>query len=126
MPIALDRSAWPLVRTVMSGEVTDEELLAHYQQPFFLEFSGVWRELVDGRAITTYSISSEGQQRLAVFARMHTDKLKGGRVAMVAATEVAFGMFRMWQLQREGLGYDVRVFRDADEALAWLAEPARG
>lgn len=121
MPISREPSQPSgVIRTVLSGAVTDAELLAYYRAPFFLDFTGTWREIVDGRAITTYSITPDGQRQLARFASEHVDKLRGGRVAMVAATDVTFGMFRMWQLQRERLGYDVEVFRDLDEALAWV------
>jgi hypothetical protein len=40
---------------------------------------------------------------------------------MVASSDVTFGMFRMWEIQREGLGYQIQVFREFEPALAWLA-----
>jgi hypothetical protein len=46
----------------------------------------------------------------------------GGRVAVVAPTDVAFGLSRMGAVHSEGVGIAARVFRDRDEALAWLKE----
>ena len=109
-----------VIRTVLSGTVTDEELLSYYHALVLVDIDGRWREVVDGRAITSYSITSNGQRQLAKFMAQHAERLRGGRVAMVAASEVTFGMFRMWQLQREGLDYQVEVFRELDEALAWV------
>ena len=110
-----------VIATVLSGRVTDDEILSYYQTPLIRDFSGTWRELVDGSAITEMAVTPEGHRRLAEIAAANVDRLRGGRVAMVAQSEITYGMFRMWELQREGLGYDVHVFRDADEALAWVS-----
>jgi hypothetical protein len=114
----------PIVRTILAGRVTDEELLAHYTLPVFLDLPPPWLELIDGRGITDMAVTAGGQGRLAAFAAGFIERLRGGRVAMVAASDVTYGMFRMWQIRREGLGYEVRVYRDIDEARAWLTPDA--
>ena len=120
MPIAHDLlPATGVLHTRLIGTVTDTELLEYYRIQV-RQGEGTWKELVDGREITTYSITPEGQRALAQFVSGYRDRLRGGRVAMVAVSDVTFGMFRMWQLQREGLGYEVAVFRDFDRAMAWL------
>jgi hypothetical protein len=121
MPISLsiDRE---LIHTIAVGRVTDDELIAHYGNPAFSEPRAVWLELVDGRAITEMAVTADGQRRLETLAAAHLDRLRGGRVAMVASSDVAYGMFRMWQMRREGLGFEVQVFRDFDAARAWLLE----
>lgn len=121
MPI---RREWPgpdgVIRTTLSGRVTDAELLAYYQDGFIATHQGRWRELVDGSSIDQMDITPNGQTQLAHFLATVADKLRGGKVAMVAASDLTFGMFRMWQLQRESLGYDVKVFRDPAEAMDWV------
>ena len=109
--------------TVMIGTVTDRELLSYYSQPVFAETTNVWRELVDGRQIVGMEISADGQRQLAAFVAAGAARIRGGRVAMVASDAVVYGMFRMWELQREGLGYEVSVFRDMDDARRWIARP---
>lgn len=121
MPIRLEVEE-PLLRTIVFGRVTDEELLAHYGLPEFQVHKGLWRELVDGREIVDMAVTADGQRRLADLASTATDRLRGGRVAMVAATDVTYGMFRMWQLRRESLEFEVRVYRELEPALAWLKE----
>jgi len=64
--------------------------------------------------------TAEGQQELAVLVGGLEDQLRGYRLAMVADSDLVFGMFRMWDMQRADLDYEVRVFRDYDDALAWL------
>jgi hypothetical protein len=108
------------LHTILSGRVTDEELLAYYQSPMVHADRGTWREVVDGSEIAEMAITPEGQRRLAALAAGQLERLRGGRVAMVARTDFVYGMFRMWELQREGLGYEVQVFRDLAEATAWV------
>jgi hypothetical protein len=120
MPIELQQHG-TVLHTVLVGRVTNDELLAHYERPPFHEPRDVWREVVDGRLMTDMAITVDGQRRLADMALAFVDKLRGGRVAMVAATDEAYGMFRMWEMQREGLGYDVQVFRNFAEAMEWVA-----
>jgi len=112
-----------VIHTILEGHVTDEELLSHYALPIFQEHRAAWRELVDGREVTDMAVTAEGQRRLAALATTSAERLRGWRVAMVASSDVMYGMFRMWELQREGLGYEVHVFRDIEEARTWVAPP---
>jgi hypothetical protein len=123
MPIdlALDDA---VLHTILAGRVTDEELLAHYEKPAFREERPVWLEIVDGRLITDMAVTPEGQGRLEALASTFVHRLRGGRVAMVASSDVTYGMFRMWQMRREGLDYEVQVFRDYTAARAWVATGA--
>ena len=122
MPIRLEVDG-PLLLTIIHGRVTDDELLAHYAAPEFQAVQAPWRELVDGREITDMAVTPDGQLRLAELASTSMDRLRGGRVAMVASTDLTYGMFRMWQLRRESLEFEVRVFRELGPALAWLEDP---
>jgi hypothetical protein len=112
-----------VIHTTLIGRVTIDDLVSYYALPFFQQHEGPWRELVDGRQITDMAITADGQKRLEAFAAGSAERLRGGRVAMVAASDVTYGMFRMWELQREGLGYEVRVFRELETARAWVGRP---
>jgi hypothetical protein len=109
------------IHTMLVGQVTDEELLAYYARPSLEQYSGSWRELVDGRRITGMAVTSSGQRKLEASLAGEASRLRGGRLAMLASSDVTYGMFRMWELRREGLGYQVRVFRELAPALSWLA-----
>lgn len=45
----------------------------------------------------------------------------GQRAALLASTDVAYGVMRMVAGWAEGSGIDVEVFRDPDEAYAWAS-----
>jgi len=121
VPIRLEVQG-PLMVSSAYGRLTDDELLAHYAAPEFQAVQTPWRELVDGREITDMAVTPNGQMRLAGLASTSMDRLRGGRVAMVASTDLTYGMFRMWQLRRESLEFEVRVYRELEPALAWLKE----
>jgi hypothetical protein len=109
-----------VIYTLLSGRVTDAELLAYYERAIAQNVQDPWRELVDGTQVTEMVLTPAGLARLAGVVGAHREQLRGGRVAMVATTDVTYGVFRMWELQREDLDYEVRVFRELAQALAWL------
>lgn len=119
MPIKLEIEG-AIWHSVLYGRLTDDELLAYYQRPEFEAPRERWLELVDGSDLAEMAVTSAGQRRLAEFASLQTDRLRGGAVAMVAKSDLAYGMFRMWQMRREGLGYAVEVFRELEPARKWL------
>jgi hypothetical protein len=108
-----------LIYTYLAGRVTDAELLAYYT-PLVAQHSSLWRELVDGTQVIEMALTAAGLRQLADIVEGHAEKLRGGRVAMVAISDVTYGMFRMWELRREALNYEVRVFRDLEQAWTWL------
>jgi len=48
----------------------------------------------------------------------------GARSAIVVSRDITFGIARMYQTWMEGQPVEVRVFRDVDEARAWLVGAA--
>jgi hypothetical protein len=111
-----------VIVTVLAGRVTDDEVAAYYQRPEFVESRALWIEVVDGRGVTDLAITPVGLRALARFMAANLDRLRGGKVAMVAASDATYGTFRMWELQREALPYDVSVFRDFEEAVKWVRD----
>lgn len=109
-----------VVRTRLFGRVTDDELLAYYERMLEDDFPRPLREFVDGTDVEEMAITSGGQQRLAQRLMTQEDVLRGGRVAMLAIADATYGMFRMWELKRAAMDYEVRVFRDRAEAETWL------
>ena len=62
---------------------------------------------------------------VAEFLGPYADRI-GGRVAVVAPSDVHYGLSQMGAVHSEGVGVAARVFRSKDEALEWLGDsPAR-
>ena len=103
------------------GIMDDDLLMEYYDEMLNKGYLGKFRkELVDSREVTQMLVTKEGEMRLEARAQKIQDQLRGHRLAMVAATDIIYGMFRMWEMRREYLDYEVKVFRDFDEGLHWL------
>ncbi|MBW2736195.1 MAG: hypothetical protein JRH20_27735 [Deltaproteobacteria bacterium] len=123
MPIRGDtRAEKEILLTIIEGEMDDEQLIAYYQH-FFDEklYTRFKRELIDGRSCTKMSVTAKGQKRLGALLSQYRVDLTDYRAAMVATTDVVYGMFRMWEMGRGSLGYELKVFREEAEARSWLA-----
>jgi hypothetical protein len=76
--------------------------------------------LVDLRAVTHCTVSSDTIHVLADLHRCSAPQRGHARVAIVAATDLAFGLSRMYATQVDGSTMDVSVFRDIHQGQAWL------
>ncbi len=111
-----------MVITTLAGRVTDDELIGYYKGTDFSSAAFPWRELIDGSSVEEMAITPKGQWMLAAYVLSRSAELSGGKVAMVAGSEMMFGMFRMWEGQRSDMDYEVRVFHDLGFALRWIRE----
>lgn len=60
---------------------------------------------------------------VAEFLGPYADRI-GGRVAVVASTDVHFGLSQMGAVHSENVGVAAHVFRNRADALQWLKQPA--
>jgi len=105
-----------LVVTRLWGRLTDEDLIDHQQRlrtdP---EFDPGFRQFADFSDVEETTIAPEVIRELA-----RTNPWgAGARRAMLAPSDLLFGLARMFEMLDEHLD-EVRVFRNADEARAWL------
>ncbi len=111
------------------GVLTLKDILGYQEDVWSrLELSG-YNELIDMSCVEHIaSPSIEGVRDLAKFsARMDTDVLVS-RFAIVAPSDLAFGLGRMYEAYRslnERSTKQVGVFRSLDEALAFLGISGR-
>ena len=81
-------------------------------------FDPTFDYLVDGSKVTR--LAGVGTREIHFLAGNRSEvHVAGARRALVAPMDVGFGLSRMFQGMADTEG-DVRVFRDYDEALAWL------
>jgi hypothetical protein len=104
-----------LVHTVWSGVVTLEDAVRHNDglrsDP---DFSPSMRQLSDARGVES-RVSGEGVRGLARHSAFGAES----RRAIVVSDDTIFGVSRMYEAQAASAG-EVQIFRDIDEALAWL------
>jgi hypothetical protein len=82
-----------------------------------------YRQLVDLRDVTHVEVTENAVWTLANDSPFGA----GARRAVVVGSNVAFGLARMFETLRDGLGEEILVSRDMDEAIRWLElDDARG
>lgn len=126
MPVTyeLDRG-FPLVRTRCTGDVTFAEVADHCRE---LEHDASLPDRLDVLLDLTdmESIPESAQLRsLAGEVEQLRKKVRWGACAIVAKSDVLFGMSRMFQVFVEGHFVHSSVFRGIDEAERWLASRRR-
>jgi len=107
------------------GVVPDDEFLSSYKKYFQNpDISKAENLLVDLQKTRSSQRGSEALKKLSEFLRA---KFKNSpirrRVAVVAPTNVSFGLARMYEAFSELVPWEFVVFRDPDAAKAWLDVP---
>jgi len=107
-----------LVLSTGSGAFTLADALAHQQRlASDPDFDPSFSQLVDLTHVTSVKLTASDVRKLAqasLFSR-------GSRRAILATSEAAFGLARMFEALRESAGEDgIHVFRDLNDALDWL------
>jgi hypothetical protein len=106
-----------LVVTRIWGAATEDEIIDHGRRlrndP---QFRPEFRQLVDMSELTEIRVGS------GVIRDASRDQFfsPGARRAVVANSEAAFGMARMYAIASENAGQTIQVFRDMKAAEAWL------
>jgi hypothetical protein len=106
-----------LITTRIWGAATEDEILDHGQRlSSDPRFRPDFRQLVDMSELTEILVGS-GLIRNASRTQFFSP---GVRRALVANSEAAFGMARMYAIASEETGQTIQVFRDMAAAEAWL------
>lgn len=117
-----DRELGARVAT-FSGTVDDAELLGAYRSLLASpDYDPRVNDLVDMRPVTRFDVTGDAIRDLVrAFSPLDAAMVQT-RLAIVAGSDLVFGMARMYELLRSDTPEDIRVFRDMDVARAWLGE----
>ena len=106
-----------LVLSRIWGAPSDDEILAHGERlRVDPDFRADFRQLLDMTELKEIRISSERVRQ----ASRDQFFSPGVKRAVVAHSDVAFGMARMYALSSQAEGQTIEVFRELAEATAWL------
>ena len=85
-------------------------------------------ELVDFRGVSPRGLTTQDLEKFRDVNRSLADRLAPARLALLVDTEVGYGLGRMFAALSEDSKIETRVFRDEDDALAWVrtGAPAGG
>ena len=118
-----------VVRCLAWGTLSNEDLRDHYHQlAVDPQLTPAYRQLGDLSGVVALTADS------ATIAEVASQPIFGVDVrrAIIAPSDSAFGVSRMFAIYAERAGQDVRVFRTAQEAERWVtatgveqAEPSK-
>jgi hypothetical protein len=83
------------------------------------DFESDFNQLFDARDVTSVELSGACVRDIAAMRMFGEGSLR----AFVVRTDVAFGMVRMFEMLRDDALDQIRVFRNIDDARAWLGLP---
>ena len=113
-----------VVIAVGRGTLADADVFGYQQEVWSRADVAGYDELIDVTRVTQIALPNAGRVRdLAGLAAGMDDQASHSRLAIVASTDIAFGLGRMFQLHRELESQstkEVGVFRTMAEALAFL------
>ena len=110
-----------LVVSDASGDLGDDELLDYMQRLDADEsIRPTARSLVDFSSLDSCEVGSETVRAAARIAEEWYTPAKSYRVAVVAPSDVAYGLARMYATLADGNASAVRTFRTREDALRWL------
>ncbi len=115
-----------LLITTWSGAVTDAEMMTAFRAAYAdSRWVPGFNEVTDLRRATLGAVTADG---LRAVRRLVAESVAGfsGRfkTAILAPTDLGFGISRMYEMMSDESSESVRVCRDADEAAAWVGIPA--
>jgi hypothetical protein len=110
-----------LLEIVVAGELTDSEFVETGKRYLLEPFASLPLGLFDLSDVTGISVAAESVREIVRRVALHVDsRLVEGKLAIVASTDLSFGMARMYGMLRDDSPVEVRVFRKRDEAESWL------
>ncbi len=107
-----------------SGTVTGQDLMSSASAVLKIVREGLKPDyaLTDLSAVTAFTVSADEIAKNVALNKDIARLLPSARIAIVASSDVVYGMARMWQAHMEGSGWTSRVFRHRSEAIAWLKD----
>ncbi len=108
------RAVGSAIGTVSAQEFLDQQAAMALDPDFEPDFD----QLYDLRKMKNFGGAANNVSALAVASPFAT----GSRRALVASSDVIFGLARMFQTLSDESGGEIQIFRDMDAAEAWLEE----
>jgi len=104
-----------------SRKVTVDEIMTAGARMFAeAEWANGFNILCDYRETTEFNLSNEDIQRVVAQDKAHEPNFDKSKSAIVATSDLVFGLSRMWEILSENTNLTTMVFRDIHKAIAWL------
>ena len=115
-----------LLITTWTGAVTDAEMMAAYRTAYAdSRWVPGFNEVADLRHANVGAVTSNGLRGVRLLVAESVAGFTGSfKTAVLAPTDLGFGISRMYEMMSDESSESVRVCRDAADAAAWVGIPA--
>lgn len=104
-----------------SGIINVDEIIIEGARMFAeTEWQNGFNILCDYRAITEFDLSNEDIKMIADRDKVHEPIFDKSKCAVVATSDLIFGLSRMWEIISEDTSLTTMIFRDIRKAIDWL------
>lgn len=111
-----------------SGSVTEAEYLDFYTRELSQgpdACKNCRYSLHDYSEVTSVTIASSAVGQIASFSKKAAEANPDCVTAIVADKDIIFGLARMWEIQSSDAQMDVMVFRNREDAEAWIRQEVK-
>ena len=115
-----------LLVSTWSGAITDAEMIAAYRAAYAdRRWAAGFNEVTDLRRADLRAVTTDGLRAVQLLVAESVAGFAGSfRTAILAPTDLTFGLSRMYEMMAAESPEAVRVCRDVDDAAAWVGIPA--
>jgi hypothetical protein len=111
------------IEIIASGTVTGSEIIESHKEIYNAEnLKRQKYQIIDRTECKEYLVSNVEVERIAEIDKKASETNPNIIIAIVASTDLQFGMSRVWQVYVEKSNYLTKVFRDREGAENWLKE----
>jgi hypothetical protein len=104
-----------------SGVVTGDEIIEAHKEIYNSDnLTKQKYQIIDRRECKEYLVSSEDVKKIAEIDIVASKSNPDIIIAIIASTDLQFGMSRVWQVYVEDSKFETQVFRDRKTAEGWL------
>ena len=115
------------IRSRLSGRLSRETLQRYYEALYSHPlFQPDMAEIFDVSEVTELDLTADEIRDFSATTASNPSQGRGMRVAIVAPTDLTFGLARLYELSQSDTTNRICVVRTRGEAEAWLEAPADG
>ena len=111
------------IYAALEGKVTLKDFITGAAEAYSEENIQIQRyQIIDFTNCTSFELSSNDMQQIAKIDKEASETNPNIIIAIIATTDVAFGMSRVYEAYADETGFDIMVFRNSEDAEAWIQE----
>ena len=111
------------IEIIASGCVTGDEIIEAHQEIYSTDNLKRQRyQIIDRTECSEYKVSTEDIERIAVIDKAASKSNPNIVIAIIAPSDLQFGMSRVWEVYVEESKFKTKVFRNRITAEIWLKE----